>query len=334
MNDILKLKNPERGRNEYFDSLKFYLICVVVLGHTLWEHYNESSVINGIWYWIYTFHMPLFVFLSGFFSNKMEKKKFNNFIIRTFEIYVVFQVLCIIMKYLSDEAITWNLILSPYSIYWYLFSLILWRCILQVTPEKILGYRWAVICVTITAGLIAGFIPISNELSIQRTLSFLPFFVLGYYSRQCEWIENIKCAPIGFVITILVVSSCIYFFMLQRDMFTITVLYENTPYNNAQDILSRFLIWLQALGFGIVIMKVAKPTRMASILGGLTLYIFVYHQFVIEVFEKGLTLLNIPHSLPIIMVEAIVVSTISCVIAGIPLFRYAVNPLYSAIKRK
>ena len=330
MNDILS----RGGRNEYFDSLKFYLICVVVLGHTLWEHYNESSVINGIWYWIYTFHMPLFVFLSGFFSNKMEKKKFNNFIIRTFEIYVVFQVLCLIMKYLSGESIMWNLIISPYSIYWYLFSLILWRCILQVTPEKILGYRWVVISGTITAGLIAGFIPISNELSIQRTLSFLPFFVLGYYSRRCEWIEKIKCAPTGFVITILVISSCIYFFMLQRDMFTITVLYENTPYNNAQDIFARFLIWLQALGFGIVIMKVAKPTRMASVLGGLTLYIFVYHQFIIEVFEKGLTSLNILHSLPIIMVEAIAVITISCIIAGIPLFRYAVNPLSSAIKSK
>ena len=306
----------------------------MVFGHTLWEHYNESSVINGVLYWIYTFHMPLFVFLSGFFSKKMEKNKFKLFLIRTLETFIVFQVLCLIMKCLTGEAITWNRIISPYSIYWYLFSLTLWRCILQITPKRLLVHGKIVISVALIIGLVAGFIPISNEFSIQRTLSFLPFFVLGYYSRQHEWIDKIKCAPSGMVITIVLISSLIFVFMLRRDMFTMTVLYENTPYGKAQDLLSRFLIWLQALGFGGVFIRVARPTRIASLLGGLTLYIFVYHQFIIEVLEKGFTALNTPQTILAIMGEAIIVISISCVISGMPLFRYAINPVSSLFKSK
>lgn len=57
-------------RDLRLDGLKFFLIFLVVLGHL---HFNDY----GIWigYYIYSFHMPVFVLLSGFFRLLIQKKK-------------------------------------------------------------------------------------------------------------------------------------------------------------------------------------------------------------------------------------------------------------------
>ena len=335
MKDLLRLKYPAGGgRNENLDSLKFYLICVVVLGHTLWEHHNESSVINGVLYWIYTFHMPLFVFLSGYFSKKMEKQKFKWFLIRTAETLVLFQFACLLMKCYTGVSITWKLIISPYSIYWYLLSLILWRTVLQLLPSHILLQKRIIIVMSFVAGLLAGFIPVSTEFSIQRTLAFLPFFVVGFYARQQGWVERIKTVSPSYIFLIAVFAFGLFAYMLNKGIFTMTTLYENSHYNMQSDLVVRFLVWLLAFGFGAVFIKFSKPTRIASIMGTMTLFIFVYHQFIIEVVQKVLQRFNTPGSMLIILIEAIIVIVISCVIAGIPLFRYAVNPVSIFFKRK
>lgn len=48
-----------KDRIEYIDALKGLLIILVVIGHT--------GINSGIQKWIYSFHMPLFLIISGFF---------------------------------------------------------------------------------------------------------------------------------------------------------------------------------------------------------------------------------------------------------------------------
>ena len=56
-----------KERNYLFDNLKFFLIVLVVFGHSLEEISLEHNyaIIRA---WIYSFHMPAFVFISGYFS--------------------------------------------------------------------------------------------------------------------------------------------------------------------------------------------------------------------------------------------------------------------------
>lgn len=55
-----------KERNYLFDNLKFLLIVLVVFGHSLEEISLEHNyaIIRA---WIYSFHMPVFVFISGYF---------------------------------------------------------------------------------------------------------------------------------------------------------------------------------------------------------------------------------------------------------------------------
>ena len=64
------------NRDERIDSLKGFLILLVVLGHLIGESdiISKESIWGWVRVWIYLFHMPLFALLSGYFS----KRKNNN----------------------------------------------------------------------------------------------------------------------------------------------------------------------------------------------------------------------------------------------------------------
>lgn len=61
-----------KERNYLFDNLKFLLIVLVVFGHSLEEISLEHNyaIIRA---WIYSFHMPVFVFISGYFSKSVRR---------------------------------------------------------------------------------------------------------------------------------------------------------------------------------------------------------------------------------------------------------------------
>lgn len=52
------------NRSSYWDTVKAVLIFLVVLGHT------GTALGDRVLSVIYAFHMPLFVFVSGYFSKK------------------------------------------------------------------------------------------------------------------------------------------------------------------------------------------------------------------------------------------------------------------------
>ncbi|MBR1769461.1 MAG: acyltransferase family protein, partial [Bacteroidales bacterium] len=56
-------------RDTRFDTLKGFLILSVVFGHFFLYDQTHSVVSESITNFFYTFHMPLFVFLSGYFTN-------------------------------------------------------------------------------------------------------------------------------------------------------------------------------------------------------------------------------------------------------------------------
>ena len=74
-------------------------------------------------------------------------------------------------------------------------------------------------CVAVS--LLGGFIPVSNAFSIQRTFTFLPFFVLDYLTKEKGWIDNIRLKSwIGALVSVVIFCS----------MFIFSSLYEGATY--------------------------------------------------------------------------------------------------------
>ena len=65
-------------RIEYLDFLKFFAIATVLVGHSTEQLSGDVFWDHPLWAYIYTFHMPLFMFLSGFFFRSSLKKPFSS----------------------------------------------------------------------------------------------------------------------------------------------------------------------------------------------------------------------------------------------------------------
>lgn len=69
------------SRDLSFDVLKGILILIVVFGHALQFQYQDECWYHPLFDGIYTFHMPLFVFVSGYFFYSSTRRTFRDMIV-------------------------------------------------------------------------------------------------------------------------------------------------------------------------------------------------------------------------------------------------------------
>ena len=72
-------------RDYSFDFIKGFLIILVVLGHSIYSYYGNESWYNPIFNIIYTFHMPLFIFVSGYFFQSCMRRSFPELVKHRFK---------------------------------------------------------------------------------------------------------------------------------------------------------------------------------------------------------------------------------------------------------
>ena len=74
-----------------FDNLKFFLILTVVIGHFIDYITKSSHMMSGLFLFIYSFHMPFFIYLAGLFhSNHNIKNRCVSFIAIGFSMKILF----------------------------------------------------------------------------------------------------------------------------------------------------------------------------------------------------------------------------------------------------
>ena len=284
-----------KQREYTWDVMKFILIALVVLGH--WLEYGLESRVNQVTFnIIYLFHMPLFIFISGFFSQKKDDLKFRKSILRLIETYFVVQILyCLTSFFLQHKPFTIRHLYVPNAAAWYLLSLILWRLFLQIIPDKWLKSKMT-LPISFIVSVLAGFLPIGNELSLQRTLAFLPFFLGGYYLNDkmkfCTSTGILKWSCIS-VLGIIVIASC----FLDHDISYVIWCNSNYYIPNFRWTFPMFrAVYLGIASLMIVCIlklfpRITKP-GLLSHLGTDTLFFYVYHIIVMRV---GIVLVRYYH---------------------------------------
>lgn len=168
-----------KNRDYQFDNLKGLLIFLVLFGHLIRATiFKTQPIVGFIYTGIYLFHMPLFIFISGYFSKKNNPKR----IVELFLVYTLWQmVLCPAFTSVAlDKSFLSALkpLFNPQTSYWYLLSFIIWR-ILTPTLSKI---KW-ILPLSFIMGLCVGFSGMSSmtAFSFARTIAFYPFFLSGYF---------------------------------------------------------------------------------------------------------------------------------------------------------
>ena len=179
---LLAVQETTKVRDDRIDSVKFWLIVLVIAAHVFMrKEFADSSACAVVWNWICIFAMPLFIFISGYFSRKKDLGSFLLSIWKLLEPLIIFQIIALLF-YVDTLSI--RKILTPWFMLWYLLSLIYWRIMLQLIPDKILRHKKIILFSTFCISILAGFLPFDRFLSAQRALSLMPFFFCGYYFRD------------------------------------------------------------------------------------------------------------------------------------------------------
>ena len=158
----------ERQRNPYWDNLKGLLIWLVVFAHILYAWKDQYAMVNIVVSVIYMFHMPAFVFISGYFGKSEKSRSFQS-LLKLALLYFIFNSAMGFIYGFYD-------ILHPMYSYWYLLALIFWR----LTAHRIAKWKW-IVWILMGVSLIAGFYSeINNTLAIARIIGMYPYYMVGY----------------------------------------------------------------------------------------------------------------------------------------------------------
>lgn len=279
-----------KQRDYYFDNAKFILIFFVVFGHLLRSFIEDNEMIYNIYKVIYTFHMPAFILVSGFFARGFNKKGYVWKIARKLILpYIIFQLIYSVFYYFLYNKSTFTIDpLNPHWSLWFLISLFCWNIML-------IGFSRlsapAGLLLAFGLGLGVGYADwVSNYLSLSRTFVFFPLFLLGYHMTK----DHIRVLTkpkfkIGALLAFTIVFLGFYF----NPGIDYKWLLGSKPYSQfeAASIMSLFtrlgfylLSLIMVLSFLTI---VPKKQYFFTDLGKNTLYVYLLHGFFVRTFRES-----------------------------------------------
>ena len=169
-------------RNYRIDNVKGVLIILVVIGHFLLPISTTRFTTNSQ-YLIYTFHMPCFIFISGYLAKGVYRDgrfKWGK-LARLAWLYLLFELGVHVTEGLLEGQIGWRVDLFHESgAPWYLLALLIWYLFVPLCSR--LG-KWASLALALAVGLAGGYAGsgLGDFLAADRVFAFAPFFFMGYF---------------------------------------------------------------------------------------------------------------------------------------------------------
>lgn len=329
MEDII-LKTGKK-RNNYFDFIKGIAIILVVFGHCIQYGSgilfiaNEDYYDDVIFKLIYSFHMPLFALISGYFFYKsVRKSSFKGIIWKQ-------------CTMIGIPVISWNLlyyiVITSAKIFlgrdefgfqtikdgiksiwinlWFLWIILLLSLIVIVIhwcfKDNVIGY---ILILAITLLL-------PDNYNFCYVGFLYPFYILGYFSNN--WIERLNCKK--FKPIVLIITGAIWICLLlyyNKDSFIYTTGFSLVGKNTLEQIkidIFRFLIGLFGCIFVLLLVSYGKRiinNQIICELGKITLGIYIISSYICQLILVKATSSVIPNYL-LNFIECIVILGI-CVI--------------------
>jgi len=269
-----------RQRNYKIDNIKTILIFLVVFGHMM-----ELVSVKQIYLVIYSFHMPAFIFVTGYYAKFRPRKILLELIMP----YVLFQTLYLLFDgYMKSKPVVFQFT-TPYWLMWYLLTIIIYYLLLPCIRADSIMHKLPVVILSIAISLLAGFdSTIGYYMSLSRTLVFLPFFVLGNYIGQDKIHSVILGKWYGKAMVLLGVILSSYYIITAK--ITPAMLYGAYSYEKAEfGLAGRAILLLVAMIWIIALFQFVPNIKLPvfSNLGKGTFSVFLIHGFIQRWLRKG-----------------------------------------------
>lgn len=285
--------NKSIKRDSYYDNVRGILILLVVIGHFLDQVSGRSNTAKAVFLWIYSFHMPLFIFISGYFSGNLVKDR-TRVKKRAFEylsLYLFYKGAIYFVRLALGQQSGFHLFREA-GVPWFMAAMAVYSVLVYVFRNVKGGWKNPVLLVSIILSLMAGLdSEIGDELVLSRIIVFFPYFYLGYLLRGVDIREKVrKICPrlVAVVLLVLALAAC---WVWLEELYILRPIFTGrNPYSALRTRASWGVVYrLAAYGISAVmsvLVLAAVPSKLPKIValaGRNSLQVYLYHRIVIYV---------------------------------------------------
>lgn len=287
-----------RRRVPLWDNARWIAITLVVVGHGILPLIGEDNVAYSVYLFIYSFHVAVFVTVSGYFAKSGPPNARALRLILTDIVFpfFIFETIWTVIRWALGSAFELDYTTASWTL-WFLIALAVWRIVL---PYLVMLRYPLLIAIAISIG--AGYTEtIDSTLALSRTFGMLPFFVFGWKLRQWQltgwWLDlparvawRWRTGAIALFAALLVVMPIaietwrdlrLRRFMLYDES------YEAIGYDEPWSGAIRLALLLVAMVLAVAfIMLMPRGAHWITPFGGATMYIYLLHTFVLFPFRE------------------------------------------------
>ncbi|MWB98823.1 acyltransferase family protein [Agromyces seonyuensis] len=288
-----------KRRVPMWDNARWVAIALVVVGHGILPLISVSDAAYSVYLFIYSFHVAVFVTVSGYFakSGPLTGRTMRGLLTDIVFPYVIFETIWTVVKWLVTGHFSYDLATPSWTL-WFLIALAVWRVAL---PFLVL-LRYPLL-ISIALSIAAGYSEaVDSTLSLTRIFGMLPFFVFGWSIRQQQltgrWLAlptrvawRWRAGAIALFAAVLAVMPL--GIDLWRDLkLRRFLLYDegfddlgfDEPWSGLVRLVLLLVAMVLALGFLTLMPRVTTPfTRF----GSATMYVYLLHPFFLYPFRES-----------------------------------------------
>lgn len=328
---------PQKRRVPLWDNARWIAVTFVVIGHAILKLIGEADVAYTMYLFIYAFHVPVFVAVSGYFakSGPSGTRQMHRLLTDIVFPYVVFETIWTVLRWVLGGKFVLDYSTASWTL-WFLIALLIWRIALPYLV--LLRYPLTIsIMISIGAGYISS---IDGTFTLARTLGLLPFFVFGWKLRQWlvsdTWLQlraglvwRWRAAALGLFALLYVLIG------LNIDMLRALQVRRFLLYDESYATFDYSEFW--AGGIRLAVMLIAFALIVAFLLliprrktwftdfGAATMYIYLLHTFVLYPLRE-MGMLDGPQ--PVWVLPAMIaLSVLISIVLSLPGLRRLFRPL-------
>ena len=186
----------EKKRVAYYDNCKFFLIILVVVGHFIEEFTAQPGTFRSLFLFIYTFHMPLFCYLSGLFDapgQPMSKRAHKG--VYYIALYLLLKAVITVVRWILYGKMTFKL-LTEEGIPWFCLVLGVFVILTGLLHKAKINIGVFLIISVITACFVGFDKNVGDYLCLSRIVIFYPFYLAGVLTPKAKLESLIKIKPL------------------------------------------------------------------------------------------------------------------------------------------
>lgn len=272
-----------KKRDPYFDSVKFFLITLVVIGHLIEPIIYKSSLFRSLYIFAFLVHIPGFALLAGYLSKgKYLEDKASSLLKRIVVPYLIFQTLYLYVAhtygFLNKLIYQYT---TPYWLLWFMTAYVGWFILNQFFRNT----RYGVLFVLFLTLIVGIFPDINMYGGLAKMFYFYPWFYVGSRMSIESW-NLLKSFPSRAAFVMLL--GLLVLLHTNRNVIDYRQLWGSRSYaylelDSFDGIIMRLGILCITGLFLFVFLRMIMPlsNRLFGYLGQKSLYVYLLHGFII-----------------------------------------------------